>query len=303
MKQKAFILVILAGILWGTSGIFVHYLAPLGFSSIQMTAMRSVIAAVIITAFVLPRDRSLFRTSKIDLCIFALSAITLFGTGTCYFLSMQASAISTAVVLMYMAPVYVSVFSVMFFGERLTATKAVCVIIMLTGCALVSGISGGLALNLSGIAMGLLSGICYGAYNILTKLSMRKGTQPLQATLYVFIFTALLSLLLCDPIDLYKKAAAQPALTLPLILGIGVVTCVLPYLFYTIAMKHLDASTAASLGIVEPLTATLIGVWMFEETLDVWSGIGVLLIPLGVLLLSRCDSPKSKQSLNKAKNP
>ena len=39
MKTKAFIFIIVAGILWGTSGIFVNYLAPYGFTSMQMTSM------------------------------------------------------------------------------------------------------------------------------------------------------------------------------------------------------------------------------------------------------------------------
>ena len=287
MKSKAFILVILAGVLWGTSGLFVHYLAPLGFTSIQMTAMRAGVAAVAMTLYSLIRDPSVFRIGKLELCIFALTAIGLFGTGTCYFYSMQASSISTAVVLMYMAPVYVMIFSVLFFGERLTAKKGISVLLMLAGCALVSGIAGGVTVNPSGVIMGILSGVSYGAYNILTKLSMRRGISPTKATSAVFILTAIISVCVCEPADLVTKAAANPAVTIPLILGIGVVTFILPYLLYTIAMKHLDAGTVSCLGIVEPMSATLFGVWLFSERLDVFSGAGILLILTAVILLSK----------------
>ena len=45
MKNKAFIYIIIAGLLWGTSGIFVHYLAPLGLSPLQMASIRGTVAA------------------------------------------------------------------------------------------------------------------------------------------------------------------------------------------------------------------------------------------------------------------
>jgi len=51
MKTKAFIYIVIAGILWGTAGIFVHYLAPFGFSSLQMTAIRGSVAAIAMTVY------------------------------------------------------------------------------------------------------------------------------------------------------------------------------------------------------------------------------------------------------------
>ena len=294
-KSRAFLLVILAGVLWGTSGIFVHYLAPLGFTSIQMTTMRSGVAAIILLCYALLRDRSLFCVRKIELCIFALTAIGLFGTGTCYFYSMQTSSISTAVVLMYTAPIYVMIFSVLFFGERISALKLVSVLCMLVGCALVSGVVGGMKFSYSGIMMGVLSGICYSSYNVLTKLSMRRGTRPLSATLYVFLFTAVISFSNCTHSAFFGNIAKAPALSLSLMLGIGVVTFVLPYVFYTLAMRELDATTTSAMGIVEPMSATLFGVALFSEKLDIFSGTGILLILSAVLLLSQNDKKRHHQ--------
>ncbi|MBR5505295.1 MAG: hypothetical protein IKV73_03205 [Clostridia bacterium] len=47
MKKQAFIFIILAGLLWGTSGIFVHYLAPFGFSSLQLVFFRTVVSTLV----------------------------------------------------------------------------------------------------------------------------------------------------------------------------------------------------------------------------------------------------------------
>ena len=296
MKQRAFIFIIITGVLWGTSGIFVHHLAPYGFSSMQMSFMRSAVSFSTMFLYALAFKRELFRISAGDICFFALTGLALFGTGSCYYASLQLTSISTAVVLMYTAPVYVVIFSVLFFGEKLSKKKITSVSCMLVGCALVSGIVGGMKFDTAGILIGVLSGISYGAYNILTKLAMRRGVRPMSATLYTFFFMALISFILCDPANLVANAAIDPARTVPLMLGIGLVTHVSPYILYTLALKELDAGVASSLSIVEPMSATIFSVMLFGEQLDVFSGTGIVLITLAVFLLGREEgSSKERQ--------
>ena len=107
MKKLAFIYIILAGILWGTSGIFVHYLAPHGFTSLQMTFLRSVVSLICMAVYILISDRKLFKVKWGELILFAGSGLSFFLTASCYYYSMQATSISTAVVLMYTAPIFV----------------------------------------------------------------------------------------------------------------------------------------------------------------------------------------------------
>ena len=60
MKNRAFIYIILAGVLWGTSGLFAHYLSPLGFSSVQMTGVRGIISAVALVVYALIKNKGFF---------------------------------------------------------------------------------------------------------------------------------------------------------------------------------------------------------------------------------------------------
>ncbi|MBQ8351889.1 MAG: EamA family transporter [Clostridia bacterium] len=287
MKIKAFFFVILAGILWGTSGIFVHYLAPYGITSLQMTMMRGLVSFVCLAVFALARERSLFCVRPLDLLYFIGMGLGLFGTASCYFISMQMTSVSTAVVLMYTAPVYVMIFSVLFLGERLSPLKLVAVASMLVGCCLVSGVIGGLKFDTTGILIGAASGICFAGYNILTKLAMQRGCRAPSATLYCFLSVTVVGLVTSAPWEMIGSAAKAPTVTLPLLLALGVVTCTLPYIFYTLAMKELPAGTASALGIVEPMSATIFSVLLFSEPLDWFSGAGIVLILLSVCLLSR----------------
>ena len=81
----------------------------------------------------------------------------------------------------------------------------------------------------------------------------------------------------------------EPWLTIPLILALGIVTFVLPYLLYTLALKELPAGTASALGIVEPMAATVFSVVIFREALSVYSVVGIVLILLAVFLLGKAE--------------
>lgn len=289
MKKQAYIFIILAGLLWGTSGIFVHFLAPLGFSSLHMTAIRCVLSAFCMAVYIFFVDKRCFRAAPKELLLFALSGLGLFGTATCYYISMQATSVSTAVVLMYTAPVIVTAYSVAFLGERLTTLKTFSMLCMLAGCCLVSGIIGGLKFNAWGIAIGFLSGISYSAYNIFTKMQMRYRCNPLSATLYCFLFAGIYALITSNPAEIFTLTAKQPSAAIPLMISISLCTCVLPYFFYTLALKELPVGTAAAMGIVEPMAATIYSVILFHEPLSLLSFIGILLILGAILLLSRSE--------------
>lgn len=289
MKKHSILYIIIAGILWGTSGLFVDYLAPYGFSSLHMVTVRGGVSLIVLALYVLICDKRAFCMNKAELLLFACSGLALFGTAACYYAAIQVSSVSTAVILMYTAPVIVMIYSVTCLGETFTLRKGVCVACMIIGCTLVSGIIGGLKFSVWGIALGLLSSISFSAYNIFTKIQMQRKSNPVSATLYCFAFMTLFSLCVSKPMEIPILVIQKPfALTVALF-GLAVVTALLPYLFYTLAMKTLPAGTASALAIVEPMSATLFSVIFLNEALGVPSFIGIILILASVYLLSRSE--------------
>lgn len=287
MKNKSIFLICLAGILWGTSGLFVNFLAPMGFTTMQMVCMRGTVAAFCMAFYVCIFDRKLFQVTKGELLFSLGSGVAMFGTGAAYYAAIRASSVSTAVILMYTAPVFVMAFSVAFLGEKLTKNKFVAVFFMLVGCALVSGVVGGIKLNFTGVLLGLLSGVAYSAYNIFTKLQMRRNYNPVTSTMYCFIVMAILTLIFANPVDLLKTATENSFLVVPLGVGIGICTSVLPYFLYTISLKYLPVGTASALSIVEPMAATVFSVAILGENLHIPAFIGIIFIIGSVILLSR----------------
>lgn len=287
MKKRGLIYVILAGILWGTSGVFFNLLKPYGFSPLHMTAMRGVVAAIFMAFYVLFRDRELYRITFKEFIIFALGGLSVFGVAVCYYAAIDLSSVSTAVILMYTAPVFVTVYSVLFMGEKLSVKKFAAIVIIIAGCALVSGVIGGMKFSPLGILMGLLAGICYSAYNIFTKIGMMQKSNPLSSALYCFIVMGIASLLFCHVPEALPLIAVSPVKIILLILGIGIMTCFLPYILYTAALKDIPAGTASSLSIIEPMAATVFSVAFFGEKITLASFLGIVLILTAVFMLSR----------------
>ena len=300
MKAKAFIYIALAGMLWGTSGIFVKYLSPYGFTAPQLSLIRGTISFVAMALYALLFDRGVFKISLKNLLFALFIGITLFGTATLYYSSMQMTSVSTAVVLMYTAPIYVTVFSVAFLGERSSKLKTVSLCIMLLGCAFVSGIIGGMKFDSLGILLGVLSGIVYATYNVLTKIALRGGLNATTLSLYGFMFMALTALIGARPSAIFENASQEPIKTIPLMIGLGVFTFVLPYFFYTLSMRDLPAGTASALSIIEPLAATVFSAVIFGEIPGVVSAIGIVLIVLATFMLGKaendCEHPKNDES-------
>lgn len=288
MKKRAFIYVIAAGILWGTSGIFFNLLKPFGFSSIQMAAMRGAVAGGAMLLYALFFNRKIFKISVKEFIIFSCSGIAVFLTAACYYSAIAASSVSTAVILMYTAPVFVMAYSVMFLGEKLNIPKILSVILMIVGCALVSGVIGGIKMSLWGGLLGIGSGLSYSAYNIFTKIEMNNKSNSLSATLYCFMVMGVISLIFSNPIEIAEMTAANPMAVLPLMIGIGVCTCVLPYILYTMALKYIPVGTASALSIIEPMSATIFSVLIFDnEAIDAFCVLGIILILTAVFILNK----------------
>ena len=281
-------LIILAGCFWGSMGIFVRRLGTFGFTPIQIVSIRLTVAALVFAILLLVKDRSGFRIAWRDLPLFlGLGFGSILFFTVCYFSAITMMPLSTAAILLYTSPIWIMLMSVVFFREKLNRTKLIALALAFAGCVLVSGISGE-GLTLTGLLLGLGSGIGYGLYSILGTIALRKYS-PYTVTTYTFLFAAAGSWLVCNPADMISKFAVAPDRT-GLILFCcltGLVTAVIPFLAYTLGLRTVEASKAGILATIEPLVATLIGFMVFSEPVTLLSGLGIILILAAVVLLNR----------------
>lgn len=85
--------------------------------------------------------------------------------------------------------------------------------------------------------------------------------------------------------DLYWLAKESEMVIL-LALYLGIATAVAPLIFFAKGLRLIHVSTAATMNLVEPLTATLLGVILLGEQLGHLAWTGMFILAAGMLILS-----------------
>ena len=294
MKKLAPFLVILAGCLWGTMGIFVRHLNAIGLEAMEIVEARAALTAAAMFAALVLFRRDLLRVNIRDLWVFAgggIVSVILFNF--CYFQTIQRASLSTAAILLYTSPVFVLLLSVPLFGEKLTKKKILCLMMAITGCALSSGLAGGMALSPMTLLFGLGSGFGYGLYSIFSRFALQKGYHPITITAYIFLFGALGGIPLTDFGQLIRVAGADGS-NLAYLGAYTLVTTIVPYISYTTGLQQVENGVAAVLACIEPVMATVFGIFFFSEMPDLSGWLGILLVLIALTALNL--QPKNKQS-------
>jgi len=286
-ENKGAVLIILAGIFWGTMGLFVRSLGAFGFTPVQIVCFRLIVAAVVFAVISRVKEGPV-KIPRRDIPLFlglGLGSVLIFTC--CYFTAIQMMPMSVAAILLYTSPIWVMLMAVLFLHEQLTRVKVMALVLSFAGCVLVSGIGGGKVAPL-GFVIGLCSGIGYGLYSILGTLALKKYSAY-TVTSRTFIIAAVGCLAISSPADMAAKAAAcgnGPFLAV-LVVMTGIVTAVVPFLCYTLGLSTVPAGKAAILATVEPMVATLLGALVYHESLTLVSGCGILCILAAVVILNR----------------
>ena len=283
--------ILLAGALWGSSCLFVSRLTVMGFSPMHSTLIRVLLGALILNVAVIVKGKGfrLYRISLSSLGIAAASGIcSVLAMCIFYYSCMLRTSAAVSAILLYTAPIFVMVMSVIFFKERITPKKILAFSVAIVGCALASGIASGATADGLGILFGVLSGFAYSLYGILTPFYMKKNNEPLTFSALNFTFASLGALVICDPVGLVDVLSTADRLPLWLILFVlfSLCTAVLPYALYTLGLSGVRPDVASILAFSEPLTAAVLGITVLRQPFDAAQGIGIALVIAAIVILN-----------------
>ena len=118
MRKIYLFLPILAGIMFGSSGIFVRTLTYNGIDQTTLLFLRFSIAVIPILMAIFLTDRKLLKISLSDLPLFLVCAICIIGLNLCYNESMNTVPLSLAAVLLSLAPIYVLILAYLLFSTK-----------------------------------------------------------------------------------------------------------------------------------------------------------------------------------------
>ena len=283
------IYILLAGIFWGSMGLFVHVLTDtFGFSSIQGAVIRITTGMIILGIFLLIKDRSLFKVKPKHLPLLAANGlISVLLMTSFYFASVSAgTSMSITAVLVYTAPFIVVLVSCLFMGEKFTLQKVISLIVAFIGCCLVSLTDAGQSTPL-GLVFGVCSGVSYALYSILSTVAIRKNIHSFTITFYSFAFASIGCIFIAiftDMGEVFAVAKDIPGLLLA-IFGTGLVTAVLPFTLYTKGLSGTSPSKASIMAYIEPIAACVFG-YFRGETLTPLMVLGIVLTVTAIVFLN-----------------
>ena len=274
--MKAIIFNLLAWVMLPVMDGFAKYLSS-DMPVLQITWARYFFTVV----FTLPVMMLFFRnklvwTDKPKLQI--IRGLVLLAANICFFYAISVISLAKALTLAFVAPLIVTAFSPIFLGERVGVRRWTAVIIGFIGSLVVIR-PGFVEINLASLSA-LCTGIMYGFYLIITrKLSTSDNS--------------LLTLLLTGTVGLVVISLTMPFIWMnpsplqwSLMAGIGLFACI-GHLFLILSLKYADASKLAPFSYFEIITNIIIGYYFFNDFPDNWTFLGLFIIILSGIYISR----------------
>jgi|TARA_B110000459_G_scaffold37665_1_gene40389 drug/metabolite transporter (DMT)-like permease len=204
--------------------------------------------------------------------------LILLSANICFFYAISVISLAKALTLAFIAPLIVTAFSPILLGEKVGFRRWTAVAVGFIGSLIVIR-PGFLEFNLASMAA-LATGFFYGFYLIITR-KLSTSDNPLLTLLITGMVGALLVSLII-PFYWVKPTLNQWSL----MAGIGVFACI-GHLFLILSLKYADASKLAPLGYTEIIPNVIIGYYFFNELPDNWTYLGLFIIVLSGLYISR----------------
>jgi drug/metabolite transporter (DMT)-like permease len=295
-KKLAILFIGIAASLWGIIGVFVTFLYEVGFTPTQVVTVRALSATFFLVVYVAFKNRQLLKIKVTDSKYFVgtgIFSIVLFNW--CLFSAIEETSISIAAILLYTAPAFVTIFSRILFQEALTLRKISALLITLVGCSFVIGIlpNSNETISLYGFILGLGSGLFYALYSIFGKFALKKY-DSLTVTVYTFIFAAIAITPfsgLWSVLPLFSTSKVWIY-----IIGLGFLSTMLAYILYTKGLSTIESSRASIIATIEPVVASLIGFFVFQENLNIWQYLGIVMVIAAVIIVQESTKRSNQKT-------
>ena len=281
LQTKGVILAIISAICYGINPLGALFLYEEGLNVNSVIFYRFIFASILLAIFmIIKKDSFYLKFKEIILLallglLFGISAISLFNS----FLYMDAGLAST---VLFIYPIFVAIIMALFFKEKNSIITILSIIFAFLGVVLLYESDGANVSNF-GIFLVIVSSLCYAIYIVIINQYLKMSA--LKVTFY--------SMLFCTITILIHSFFDSSLNIMPLVnfnmwfytIFLALVPTIISLLFLIKAIQLIGSTSASILGALEPLTAVLIGVYVFNEKITFWLVIGIVFILFGVILI------------------
>lgn len=272
---------IAAAVCYGTNPLGALKLYEQGMQTNSVLFFRFGLAWVIIAIVMLFRKESLkvtwheFRTLTGLGLLFIISSLTLY-------LSFHYMAAGVASTILFTYPVMTAVIMAVFFRERITWGTVLALVLSGAGVALLYWSDSAGTLSTLGVVLVLASALSYALYIIL----VNRGNLQMSSfkiNFYVLFYCAM-GMVVYSLIAGFPLTLPQNATSWFYVGWLAIVPAIFALVLLVYAAKYVGSTATAILGALEPLTAVLIGIFVFGEPFTLNLALGIVLI-LGAVVV------------------
>ena len=282
-RTKGLLATMISAVFFGFIPLFVKTICAGGGNSVSAAFYRFFLSVPILYIYLKAQGISM-RITRTEFAKIAL--ITIFGYGGTAVLLFSSynfipSGMSTTIHFMY--PVFTILGCMIFFKEKVSPLKLLCVALCFGGILLFyNGESGGSVL---GMALSFLSGVTYAFYTIYLEKSGLQKMENLKLIFYMSTVAAAMILVMA-------LLTAQFTLRLtPLAWGtaafFATATSLIGVLGYQIGVKCIGPQNAAILSTFEPITSVIVGVLVYREAFSARTLLGCLCVLSAVVIVAK----------------
>lgn len=273
---------IVSGITYGMNPLFGVPVINKGLDVNSLLFYRYGVATLLMLAFMLVAKKQI-RISWKQFGLMTILGILFTGCSITLFEAYKYIPSGIATSILYVYPIMVALI-MMFFKQFPTWQTWVSIFAGVAGAVLLSMNGGGGFIDWRGIALVVASGLCYTIFIVMVNLSKEvKAIPNLTLTFYCF-FIGSLMLFALSGFGLHLNPVPDAVSWLN-VLGLAVLPTAVATITLAASSKAVGATKTSVLGILEPLTAIVIGTLVFKEAFTLNIAIGVALILFAILFM------------------
>ena len=289
-----------AALLFALNGTVAKSILLTGIDPARLSQLRVTGAFLVLLVFVALRNPTALRLTKKEIpMLIAYGILGVAGTQYLYFVSLTYLPVSIALLIEFTAPLMIALWFRFAWKEPTKKSVWVALGMALAGLALVAQVWLGFALNAVGVLAALAAAVSLSIFYILGDKQLRVANprDPVSLTMWGFAVASLFWLVTqpwwsfpWEALSGNSEPLSDANISFPIwVMTITMILLgtVIPFSLALTSMKHLRASQASTVGLTEPLFATIIAWILLGEALSATQIIGGALILLGVFIAER----------------
>lgn len=292
MRQSlAPFMILFAAMLWGTAGTAKAFASEV--DSISMGVARLVIGGIMLMAIAVLTKKMTFKGWPVKPLIIGGIAMALFQPFFFSAVELTGIAVGT-VVSIGSAPVFSGMIEWLVFKIRPSRVWWLSTFLAITGCIILMFNTNAVTVDTTGVLAGLGAGISFASFTM-SNSRLVQSHEPIASVAMIFCLSALI---LSPFVFINDMTWLRETNGFLVALHIGLLATTLAYFLFSNGLRHVKSSTAVTLSLAEPLTASLLGVFLVGETLDSLSWVGLIMLLAGIVILVLQSRRTKKQAVN-----